>query len=142
MLTFALLGCSGSSPAADRADQPKESPAKPAPAPTPAQPQPPGPPQTKGGADELHELEGQTRAAILERFGPPTREREFAMADCCDEFEIELYNTYPPDEGHDAVQIHEWTWDFDGYALTTWLHEQAGEWRVLETSRYSDDVEF
>ncbi len=64
------------------------------------------------------------------------------MADCCHEFTIELYNTYPPDEGHDAVEIHEWTWRYWGYSLTVWSHEIEGDWRVLDTIRYDDGVEF
>lgn len=102
----------------------------------------PGPPQNDVGADELHELEGQSEAAIVKKFGEPESQREFTMADCCTEFSVELLNTYPPDKGHDEVEIREWTWDYEGYKLTVWLHQKAGEWQVLETSRYSDDVEF
>ena len=105
-------------------------------------PKEPGPPAGRGGTDELSELEGKTEAQLVERFGKPTHERAFAMADCCHEFEIELYNTYPPGKGHDGVQIHEWTWDYDGYKLTVWTHKPAADWVVLDTIRYADDVEF
>ncbi len=64
------------------------------------------------------------------------------MGECCSEFEIELYNTYPPNSGHEAVVIRRWDWDFEGYAVTVWFHLDGGAWVVLDTSRYSDDVEF
>lgn len=101
----------------------------------------PGPPPTDR-PDELHRLEGQPGSALLAEFGEPTSKREFSMGECCDEFEIELYNTYPPDAGHEAVRIRQWDWDYDGYTLTAWLHERDGVWQVLETSRYSDEVKF
>jgi hypothetical protein len=31
---------------------------------------------------------------------------------------------------------------YSGYSLTVWLHQVDGAWQVLETCRYSDDVEF
>jgi len=104
-------------------------------------PKPPGPP-ANDGADELPRLEGQLERDLLAEFGEPTTKRAFTMAACCTEFEIELHNTYPPHAGHDAVEIHQWDWDYDGYTLTVWLHRVDGEWSVIETSRYSDDVEF
>lgn len=103
----------------------------------------PGPPAGPGGADELHRLEGRSEAALLGELGPPDRKHAFVMADCCNEFEIELYNTYPPAGGkHAQVEIRQWTWQYDGYALTVWLHRVNEAWTVLETSRYSDDTEF
>ncbi|MCA9635535.1 MAG: hypothetical protein KC420_05810, partial [Myxococcales bacterium] len=103
---------------------------------------PPGPPEGSSGVDEVKRLEGVGEAALLAELGEPTRRREFTMAECCTEFQIELLNTYPPKSGHEAVVIREWTWTYEGYALTAWLHEVEGEWRVLDTCRYSDDVEF
>jgi hypothetical protein len=101
---------------------------------------PPGRPD--GGVDELHEWEGRSEAEVRTRFGPTTRAKTFVMGDCCHEFEIELYNTYPPGKGHDAVEIQQLTWVYSGYSLTVWLHQVDGAWQVLETCRYSDDVEF
>lgn len=115
---------------------------RPAPSDKPSQAaKPPGPPPA-GAPDELHRLEGQPEPAVLAEFGEPTSKREFSMGECCSEFEIELYNTYPPDAGHDGVRIRQWNWDYDGYTLTVWLHARDGVWQVLETSRYTDDVEF
>lgn len=102
----------------------------------------PGPPAGHGGTDELKALEGLSEAKLVTRFGKPTHERTFKMADCCHEFEIELYNTYPPKKGHDEVQIHEWTWDYEGYRLTVWTHLAGADWVALDTIRYSNDVEF
>ncbi len=110
--------------------------------PAAAAPQPPGPPNSDTFVDELPRLHGQTESALRAEFGEPSSKREFAMADCCTEFEIELYNTYPPDSGHERVMIRDWTWKYEGYALTVWLHQRDGKWQVLDTSRYSDDVEF
>ncbi|HFE44156.1 MAG TPA: hypothetical protein ENJ18_01500 [Nannocystis exedens] len=102
----------------------------------------PGPPDPADGVDELPRLHGQRAAELRAEFGEPDSKREFAMADCCTEFEIELYNTYPPNSGHDEVKIREWTWKYGGYALTVWLHKQGDNWRVLDTCRYGNDVEF
>ncbi|MEZ4383816.1 MAG: hypothetical protein R3A79_20960 [Nannocystaceae bacterium] len=103
-------------------------------------PEVPGPPAS--GVDELPALHGETEAELLARFGAPTSRRTFTMAECCTEFEIELYNTYRPNEGHDAVEIHEWTWAYTGYALTVWFHRQGDAWLALDTSIYDDGVEF
>jgi hypothetical protein len=138
-LALLTLGCDRTAP--ETSDAPATAPT-PAPTPAAAAPNPPGPPAGPGDVDELHRLEGTSEADVLAEFGAPTSKREFRMADCCHEFEIELYNTYPPDKGHDDVVIREWAWDYDGYALTVWLHEVDGNWKVLETSRYNDDVEF
>ena len=107
---------------------------------TPPTPKPPGPPER--GADELHQLEGLAESVLIGEFGEPTRESEFTMSECCDEFDIELRNTYPQHAGHDDVVIRRRDWDYDGYTLTVWLHEVDGAWKVLETIRYRDDVEF
>lgn len=120
-------------PAADKPDGQAD--------PTPANvPAPPGPPVDD--VDELKELEGKAEAAVVAQLGEPSNKRSFPMSECCTEFQIELYNTYPPDGDHGEVQIHEWTWGYDGYALTVWFHERDGTWLALDTCRYSDDVEF
>ncbi|MFT4974371.1 MAG: hypothetical protein ACI8S6_000253 [Myxococcota bacterium] len=102
----------------------------------------PGPPVDS--VDELRELEGVTAEQIAQRFGPPSEEHSFMMAECCHEFEIELYNTYPPGTPESATtQIRQLTYKYDGYAMTLWLHAPSGGgWVVLETSRYGDNVEF
>ena len=104
-------------------------------------PKPPGPP-ANNGVDELHRLEGALETDLLHEFGEPSSRREFPMGECCSEFEIELYNTYPPKAGHDKVVIRQWDWDYEGYTLTVWLHQLEGQWVALETCRYGDGVEF
>jgi hypothetical protein len=152
----ALLGChastsdgaqappksdqSGAPPAVERADSDAAPAETTAAAPEADQPAPPGPPV--GDVDELKELEGKPEAEVLAALGEPTTKREFQMRECCTEFQIEIYNTYPPGAGHDDVLIREWTWDYEGYAVTIWLHEHDGAWLALDTCRYSDDVEF
>jgi hypothetical protein len=103
----------------------------------------PGPPTGAGGTDELKRLEGKTQEALFSEFGKPTQDREFPMSECCGEFQIELYNTYPPDDPATAqVRIRELTWEYDGYALTVWLHAPDEAWLALDTIRYTDDLEF
>ena len=126
--------------APSEADAPADSSETPETPETPPTPKPPGPPER--GADELHQLEGLAESVLIGEFGEPTRESEFTMSECCDEFDIELRNTYPEHAGHDDVVIRRRDWDYDGYTLTVWLHEVDGAWKVLETSRYRDDVEF
>ena len=40
------------------------------------------------------------------------------------------------------MEIHEWTWAYEGYALTIWLHTPEGAWVSLDSCLYGDDVEF
>ncbi len=101
---------------------------------------PPGPPVDD--VDKLPHLRGRSEAQVTEELGPPTSTGEQRMGECCSEFEVELYNTYPPNAGHDAVVIRRWDWDYEGYAVTVWFHLDGDGWVVLDTSRYSDDVEF
>ena len=110
--------------------------------PTTARPKEPGPPSKGHGTDELRRLEGRTEAEVLAEFGEPSTRHAFTMAHCCDEFQIELRNTYPRGKGHDAVEIHEYTWAYDGYLLTVWLHDPGKGWEVLNTLLYGDTVEF
>jgi len=75
--------------------------------------------------------------------GEPTSRGEFLMSECCSEFEIELYNTYRPEDPNNVnIRIRQLDWAYDGYRVTVWFHQPAGEWVALETSRYSDNIEF
>ncbi len=155
-MMVALAPSCGGSPAATpgptasdvRPPEPEPEPKSPAKATTPSEapakaagPRPPGPPS--GSTDELPRLHGASKAVLLEEFGEPTTKREFTMGECCTEFEIELLNTYPKDGRHEAVEIHQWTWVYDDYSLTVWLHDTGWPgWEVLDTIRYLNDVEF
>ena len=104
---------------------------------------PPGPPAGGSGADELGYLEGDTQAQVIESLGEPAGRGEFAMSECCSEFEVELHNTYRPGDPNNVnVRIRQLDWAYDGYRVTVWFHQPAGEWVALETSRYSDGIEF
>lgn len=99
-------------------------------------------PKCRDGIDALAELKGKTEAQVVELYGQPRGRRAFAMADCCHEFEIALYNTYPPGKGHDAVEIHELTWHDGTNRLTIWAHEVDSDWVVLDTLCYHEGDEF
>ncbi|MCA9654453.1 MAG: hypothetical protein KC501_31330 [Myxococcales bacterium] len=143
---MSTLGCTSSQPATDGSASPPPSDDAKGPdpsvsaTPSPGTRKEPGPPS--GNTDKLTRLVGVGEAALLAEFGEPSSTRSFTMGDCCNEFEIELYNTYPPGKGHDAVEIHEYTWAYDGYLLTVWLHDPGKGWEVLNTLLYGDTVEF
>lgn len=99
-------------------------------------------PKCHDGIDALTELEGKTEAQVIALYGEPRAQRSFAMADCCLEFEIELYNTYPPGKGHDAVEIHELTWHDGSNRLTAWAHQSTSDWVVLDTLCYEEGTQF
>ena len=111
----------------------------PAPAPAPKLHVPPAP---TGAPDELPELHGQTDAQILKHMGPPASKEALTMGDCCNEYDVELLNTYPPGQGHDAVEIERWTWIYDGYVVALWFHQVDGTWTVLDTVRYGEGTQF
>ncbi|MFT5585947.1 MAG: hypothetical protein ACI9VR_003543 [Cognaticolwellia sp.] len=100
------------------------------------------PPAPTGPPDGLPDLHGQTDAQILAYMGPPTKKRAFTMADCCSEYDIELYNTYAPNGGHDAVAIEHWSWAYDGYTAALWFHQIDGTWTVLNSVRYGEGTDF
>lgn len=134
MTLFVLLACASApdptppvTPAAPPAVQ----------APTFAAPEAP-----TGAPDELPELHGKTDAEILAHLGPPASNEAFTMGACCSEYDIELYNTYPPGQGHEAVPIERWTWLYDGYVVALWFHKVEGTWTVLDTLRYGEGTEF
>ncbi len=99
-------------------------------------------PKCSDDVDALTRLEGWSEAQILAAYGEPVGKKTFAMADCCHEFEIELYNTYPPGKGHDAVEIHEMTWQGGSNLLTVWTHRPKTDWVVLDTICYVEGTEF
>jgi len=147
LLGLALAGCTTTEPALPKQGQAPATPhaddtgTRAATAKAPSTATPPGPPS--GGVDELPELHGQSESQLVLRFGAPSTRREFSMAECCTEFDIELFNTYRPERKDLAsIRIIALEWDFDGYAVTAWLHRVGDAWQVLDTSRYSDGVEF
>ena len=148
MTLLLLLACASSPDLAAQAE-PALSAASTAPAaasdlslPVPAGPELYVPPAPTGSPDELPELHGQTDVQILAHMGPPTSKEILTLGDCCSEYDIELYNTYPPNSGHDDLEIARWTWQYDGYTVAIWLHQVEGTWIVLNSVRYSARTEF
>ena len=91
---------------------------------------------------ELILLRRQDLDAVLVALGPPATESEFAMSECCSEFRIELWNTYPPDDpAAESVRIRELTWDLSGHYLTVWADSASGRWQVLENVIYPQGTE-
>jgi len=96
--------------------------------------------EREGDVSAVH---GMTESDVVGSLGQPDDSRDFTMAECCHEFEIELYNTYPPVDGtHDDVEIHERHWKFDDHILTVWFHEVEGEWTALDAHLWHKDTEF
>lgn len=99
------------------------------------------------GVDELTEMHGLTESAALEIMGEPDSEEEIVLhsGETLPEFFIEVHNTYHPDdpstEGRIIRYLH---WNRQGYSEALFLHQPDGasEWTVLESVKWSDNVEF
>ena len=81
-------------------------------------------------------LVGLSAAAVNARLGAPAIQREFPMSDAKSMFRARLQMHYPLPES-DEVRICEMTWEFGDDRLTCWLHRVHGEWRVIETTKYT-----
>lgn len=93
--------------------------------------------------EEVATLHGQTDSAIFGKLGAPSYEHKFTMDEMLGEFQIELYNTYPPDSPNNPnVEIRECTWEYSRHRLTIWFHKPNGSWVVLDTCRYQNGVVF
>ena len=88
-------------------------------------------------------LHGQTDIAVMERLGTPTHEYTFTMDEPLGEFQIELYNTYPPNSpGNSDVEIRECTWEYSRHRLTIWFHKPDGKWVAMDSCRYRNGIVF
>ena len=88
-------------------------------------------------------LHGKSFAAVLKELGRPDYEDEFPMSQAYGEFRVELYNYYPREvPGNADVHIKELHWDYRRYHIAVWFHKVDGEWRVLDTCRWQEGVEF
>ena len=93
--------------------------------------------------ERVEALHGQTDVSIITQLGNPSYEYVFTMADPLSEFQIELYNIYPPDSpGNAQIEIRECTWRYSRYRLTVWFHKPNGEWIALDTCRYRNGILF
>jgi hypothetical protein len=88
-------------------------------------------------------VQGLTDAALTEKFGVPSRDEMFALADRPDEFHVSLQNKYPlSKKSNGRVQIKEMTWTGPKCSLTIWLDKQQGSWRTFDSLIYSKEAEF
>ena len=93
--------------------------------------------------EKVAALHGQTDSAILKQLGAPAYEYTFTMDEPLGEFQIELYNTYPPGSPNNPnVEIRECTWEYSRHRLTVWFHKPNGRWVALDTCRYQNGVVF
>jgi hypothetical protein len=94
--------------------------------------------------EKLPGLHGRSMGAVVAVLGEPARQSEFSMGPGrLTEFQIELYNTYPPNHPKTAgVRIKELHWDWPRYHVAVWMHLVNGEWIVLDTCRWQEGVVF
>ena len=101
-----------------------------------------------GGVSELTHLHGLTESELLSELGEPDSETEHILhcGETLPEFYIELHNTYQPDDpSTEGVVIRHLEWDYGWYSKAIFMHRPdslSGEWIVLESVQWSDDVEF
>lgn len=99
------------------------------------------------GVGEMPELHGLSEEEVVAVLGPPDTERELTLhaGETLDEFHIEVNNTYRPgDPTIEGRIIRDLQWDREGYREAVFLHEPVpgAGWIVLESVRWSDNVEF
>jgi len=93
--------------------------------------------------EKVFALHGQTEITVLNKLGDPAHEYTFTMDQPLGEFQIELYNTYPPDSPNNPnVRIRECTWNYSRHRLTVWFHKQNESWIALDTCRYRNGIVF
>ena len=93
--------------------------------------------------EKVSALHGQTDANVVNRLGAPAYEYAFTMDTPLNEFQIELYNTYPPGSPNNLnVEIRECTWEYSRHRLTVWFHKPQGTWIALDTCRYKNGIMF
>lgn len=101
-----------------------------------------------GGVTELTHLHGLAESEVLARLGEPDYEEEHVLrsGETLPEFYIEVHNTYQPDDpSTEGVVIRHLEWDYGWYSKAIFMHRPdslSGEWIVLESVQWSDDVEF
>jgi hypothetical protein len=99
------------------------------------------------GVEEMTGLHGMTEAGTIEILGEPDFRQDITLhaGETLPEFFIEVHNTYRPDDpSTEGRVIRHLQWERDGYSEAVFLHQPSpdGEWMVLESVKWSDDVEF
>lgn len=91
----------------------------------------------------LTKYHGQSKSAMLQLLGEPANEWELTSADVAGEFQIEIWNTYPPDDPVAfQVPLHGATWHDGDDRITLWYHTVDNEWVVFESCRWHKDIVF
>lgn len=107
-----------------------------------------GSPETSfTGVLELTELHGKTMEEVMEVMGEPAFQQEITLhaGETLSEFMIEVHNTYPPDDpSTEGRIILHMQWEREGFSEAVFLHQPSadGAWVVLESLKWSNDVEF
>ncbi|MFO7627208.1 MAG: hypothetical protein R6V62_08120 [Candidatus Fermentibacteraceae bacterium] len=99
------------------------------------------------GVAELTELHGLAESEVIASLGEPDNREDITLhaGETLPEFFIEVHNTYQPDDpSTEGRVIRYFRWDREGYSEAVFLHQPAsdGSWMVLESVKWSDDVEF
>jgi hypothetical protein len=95
------------------------------------------------GVTRLSGLDGQSDAALAERFGAPWRKETFRLGDRQDEFHVAIENHYPMRvAGNADVLLQEWTWEHGKCRLVVWLHRPDAAWVAFDNLRYPVGTEF
>lgn len=88
---------------------------------------------------------GKPRQHWIDTYGPSDSASTFFVKDGVHEYQVELRNVFRDDDPEfDKVEIHEDTWDEDGFTFVLWSFRKAAEqpWEAVQAMSYSDDVEF
>jgi hypothetical protein len=99
------------------------------------------------GVAELTELHGLTESEVIASLGEPDHREDMTLhaGQTLPEFFIEVHNTYHPDDpATEGRVIRYLLWEREGYSEAVFLHQPVpdGSWVVLESVKWSDDVEF
>lgn len=90
-------------------------------------------------------VDGKPRAGWVDTWGPSDEQLTFWVKDGPHEYQIELLNVFRPDDPQtQKVEIHEDTWDEDGYTFVLWSFRKSpdAEWVAVQAMSYEDGIEF
>ena len=92
---------------------------------------------------KMPELQGLSIDQALHQYGKPEKDYSFRMKEPLHEFRVELLNFYPQDQPENReVEIRELWWKDGDYHITVWFHQIQGQWKVLDTRRWHQDIDF
>lgn len=90
------------------------------------------------------DLHGRTPKEVSAILGKrPETSEQVKLGDGLSEFQIELYNFFPPDDPNTAhVVVLQEGWAFEGYCITVWYRGDTGDWKAFDSIEYPDDMVF